>query len=224
MFRNEFYFSRPYIAKLGVNDVSNRSVILQHIEDYDSIEIDELIGICEEHNIHFVAVSYLFQSLAPDFVRINNTTLMRRELTGITEDVIEQAADIISDMLISNDYIVGSKVKDYLWFPQIDVDWNEFLLEGLIIQSRKINIVYLIGDPLKHPNAVYVSDLYKDDTYDSMLIRILIDAVHQGMFSSKAEMRDWLREEGFIENKLPNFLESAKYFYVNETGVHVTGD
>ena len=224
MFREEFSFSRPYIAKLGVNDISNRSVILQHIEDYDSIEIEELIDICDENGIHYVAPAYLCQTLAPDFIRVNRTTLMRRELTGITDEVIEQANSIIRDLLEVNGYIVGSKVNDFLWYPQIDIDWTEFLLENLIVQSKKINVVYMFGDPLQHPNAIYVAEEFGKDTFDSFLIKILTEEVHKGSFTSKVEMRDWLREEGMIEAKLPNFLESAKYFYVNETGVHCTGE
>ena len=50
--------------------------------------------------------------------------------------------------------------------------------------------------------------------------KILTDEVKKGLFMSKVEMRDWLKEEGFIEGKMPNFLESAKYFYVDGTGVH----
>ena len=99
MFGGEFSFSRPYIAKLGVSDISNRSVILQHIEDYDSIEIEELIDICDENSINYVAAAYLCQMLAPDFVRVNRTTMMRRELTGITDEVIDQANSIIQDLL-----------------------------------------------------------------------------------------------------------------------------
>lgn len=224
MFRGEFTFSRPYIAKLGESDISNRSVILQHIKDYDSIEIEELIDICEENNIHYVTSSYLCQSVAPDFVRISKTTLMRREFTGITDEIIAQTIRIVGGILKSNEYIVGSKVNDFLWFPQTDVDWNEFLLESIIVQSKEINIVYLVGDPLKHSNAVYVSDKYKDDTFDSLLLKILTDEVRKGTFTSKIEMREWLKEMGFIEGKLPKLLESAKYFYVNDTGVHCTGE
>lgn len=224
MFREEFSFSRPYIAKLGVSDISNRSVILQHIEDYDSIEIEELIDICDENGIHYVAPAYLCQMIAPDFIRVNRTTLMRRELTGITDEVIEQANSIIRDLLEVNGYIVGSKVNDFLWYPQIDIDWTEFLLENLIVQSKKINVIYMFGDPLQHPNAIYVAEEFGKDTFDSFLIKILTEEVHKGSFTSKVEMRDWLREEGMIEAKLPNFLESAKYFYVNETGVHCTGE
>lgn len=224
MFREEFSFSRPYIAKLGVSDISNRNVVLQHIEDYDSIEIEELIDICDENGIRYVAPAYLCQTLAPDFIRVNRTTLMRRELTGITDEVIEQANSIIRDLLEVNGYIVGSKVNDFLWYPQIDIDWNEFLLENLIVQSKKIHVVHMFGDPLQHPNAIYVAEKFNKDTFASFLIKVLTEEVHKGSFTSKVDMRNWLREEGMIEAKLPKFLESTKYFYVNETGVHCTGE
>ena len=224
MFATEYSFSRPYIARLGAGEVSNRSVILQHIKDYDVIDIDELIMICEEKQIHYVALSYLCQMLAPDFIRVNQTSLMRIELTGIDSDVVSSVVDNVNEMLETRDYIVPSAIDDYIWFPNIEIDWNEFLLESIIVQSKKVNIVYLIGDPLKHPNAVFVSDLYKNETFNSFLVSILKDEVKKGTFISKIEMRDWLREKGLIEGKLPNFLESAKYFYVDETGVHITGD
>ena len=162
--------------------------------------------------------------LAPDFIRVNQTSLMRIELTGIDSDVVSSVVDNVNEMLETRDYIVPSAIDDYIWFPNIEIDWNEFLLESIIVQSKKVNIVYLIGDPLKHPNAVFVSDLYKNETFNSFLVSILKDEVKKGTFISKIEMRDWLREKGLIEGKLPNFLESAKYFYVDETGVHITGD
>lgn len=224
MFRGEFSFSRPYIAKLGESDVSNRSVILRHIEEYESIEIEELIAVCEENSIKYVGLSYLCQSLAPDFYRINESTLMRREMAGITNEIVGQAVDIVKDLLSANDYIVDSKMTDFLWFPQIDVEWNPFLLESIILQSGKVNTIFLAGDPQRQPNTVFVSDTYKNDTFDSMLIKLLTEKVHQGTFTSKVEIRDWLREEGFITGKLPAFLESSKYFYVDDTGVHCTDE
>ena len=220
MFREEFSFSRPYIAKNGLNTITNKSVILQHIADYESIEIDELIDICDDNNIHYVAASYLFQLLSPEFVRISNTTMMRRELSGIDEDVINKTVQIVEELVEANGYIVGSKVRDYLWFPETEVEWNEFLLENIIVQSGKIGIINMTGDPLKHSNAIYVSEDYQKDSLTSFLIKILKDEVLKGTFTSKTDMKDWLKEKGLIERKMPNFLESAKYFYVNETGVH----
>ena len=220
MFRDEFVFSRPYIAKLGAGEITNRSVILQHIKDYDTIEIDDLIDICNENQIRYIAASNMCQSLAPVFFRISDSTIMRREFTGISDEVIDEAVKMVAEMLETNDYVVGARVDDFLWFPQIGVDWNEFLLESLIAYSKKINIVWLTGDSLKHPNAIYVSDRFKNDSLESFLVKILSDEVKKGSFPSKQVMREWLLEKGLIEGKLPNFLTGNKYFYVNQTGVH----
>ena len=221
MFRSEFVFSRPYIAKLGAGEVTNKSVLLQHIEEYDSIDAEELVDICDEYNINYVSTSHLFQWLLPEYIRINSYTLMKREYTGVTDEVIVKTIELIDEMLETKDYVVGAKINDFIWFPQIDVEWNEFLLESIIIQSGKINIVNITGNPLKHPNAIYVSEKYKNDTYDSLLIKILSDEVKKDSFTSKVEMREWLLEEKFIEGKLPKFLESSKYFYIDNTGVHI---
>ena len=222
MFRGEFVFSRPYVAKLGASDISNRSVILQHIKDYDTIEIEELIDICEENNIDYLSPGYLCQSLAPDYLRINRTTMMRFELTGITNEVIDQTIEIVNEYLEVNDFIAGSKISDFLWYPSINIDWNAFLLESLVLNCKKIAVVNMLGDSLKHPNAIYVSSKYEKDTYDSFLIKLLKDEVHKGTFLSKVEIKEWLKEEGLIDAKLPKCIESTKYFYVSEKGVRCT--
>lgn len=224
MFRGEFNFSRPYIAKLGVKDISNRNVILQHIKDYDSIGIDELVDICDDNGIGYLSLSYLCQSLAPDFVRINKDTLMRRELTGITDETIDKVVKFLEDSLRFNEYVVGARIDDFIWLPEIDVEWNDFLLESLAVQSGKIHVLYLIGSFPNHSNAVYVSDAYKNDKFSSFLIRLLKKEVHKGSFTSKTDMREWLQERGLIAKKLPAFIESAKHFYVSKTGVHCTDE
>ena len=224
MFREEFSFSRPYIGKLGLKDITNRSVILQHIKDYDIIDINELIDICEENKILYPSVSYLCQSLAPDYIRKDSNSLIKYELTGINNEIIDAAVAMVAQKLEFQDYVSGGKVTGFIWLPQIDIDWNVYVLESIILLSKKINVVYMTGDPLKHPNAIYVSEKYKNDNIDSFLIKVLTDEVRRGSFMSKIEMRDWLKEEGLIETGLPSFLEGAQYFYVDSLGVHCTKD
>ena len=106
----------------------------------------------------------------------------------------------------------------------MDLDWNEFLLESIITLSKRVDIILMKGTSQKHSNAIYVSEKYKNDSFNSFLIKILTDEVNKGSFTSKVEMREWLIEKGLIESKLPAFLEGAKYFYVTDTGVKRTGD
>ena len=220
MFRNEFSFSRSYIAKLGTKEITNRNVILKHIEDYDTIEIEDLIDICVKNGIHIVSYPYLFQQLLPEYVRINKRILMKRSLTGITESVVEDAVKIVLEMLQSNDFIHVAQITDYLWFPQINVEWNSFLLENIIASNNKINAIYTSGNIIDRPITIYVSDTYKDDNFTSFVIKVLTKEVRSGNFMTKYEMRDWLRDKDLITGGLPSFLVGEKYFYSDATGVH----
>ena len=222
MFDGEFNFSRPYIAKLGESDVTNRNVILMLIADYDAVEIDELIDICEERGINYVSSTCLCQMLAPDYFRVDAVHLMRRDLIGLTDEIMEIAENNLMELLSAKDYVTASSVTDYLWYPEIAVDWTPFLLESLIVYRKHIQIINTIGDPMKRPNSVYVTEKYSEDSFASLVVKILKPLVKDCYFTTKIEMREWLYENGFIDYGLPNFLESAKYFYVSDRGVCVT--
>lgn len=224
MFRDDFNFSRPYIAKLSVTEVTNKSVILQHISEYDRIDLEELIDICTDNNINYVSSKVLCQMLAPEFIRINAQTIMRKELTGITDEAVGKVVEIVKSMLETRDYIVASLVTDFLWYPDVDLEWNSFLLESIISISGDVDTVYLNCDPMKCPNSVYVNEIYKGDTCISFLKKILTDELHKGSFTSKEDMRVWLVDNGMIERKLPQFAAGTKYFYVDSKGVHCRED
>lgn len=224
MFRDDFNFSRPYIAKLGVDEVTNKSVILQHIAEYDRIDISELMDICSDNNINFQSSGYLCRLLKPEFIRINKNTLLRRELSDITDEIVSKVVDVINTMLDTREYIAATLITDYLWYPTIDLEWNPFLLESIISESKKINIIYSNCDPMKRPTSVFINEKYAGDTYTSFLKKILTDELHKGSFNSKEDMRVWLIENGLIEKKLPEFIEGARYFYADSKGVHCRED
>ena len=89
---------------------------------------------------------------------------MKYELTDINDEIIDSTVDIINNMLQSAGYIVGKKITDYLWFPDIGIEWNEFFLESVVVCSGRVNIINLTCDPLIHTNVIYVSDKFKNET------------------------------------------------------------
>lgn len=225
MFLDEFTFSRPFIlAKPNVKGITVSSVILQHMESYDDIEIEELVDICDENHIKYLSQSRLLDNLiAPQFARVSRTMLMRWELTGITDEIIDFAVADILKHLEADDYLVSAKITekiDFILYPQIDVEWNEFLLESLIVRSEKVNKIYAQDGE----RVIYVSDKYKECDFKTFLIKVLKEEVDKGSFATKNDMRDWLQEKGLLGKKFPAYLQSAQYFYVDKTGVHYTGE
>ena len=148
MFGSEFRFTKPYIANTDNADVTNRGVTLSILEPYDEIEIDELMDILDEHGIHYVSFSVLMQMLSPDYIRTDKNTLMKRVLTGMDDDVVEEALNTLSEAIETEGYLPSCKVLDFIWYPSIDVAWTPYLLEGIVLSSNKIDYVpYTISRP-----------------------------------------------------------------------------
>ena len=67
MFRDEFNFSRPYISIADIKDLNNKKFLLHLLESMEEIAIEDLIGICDENGIHYVARTYHMRRKTPSF-------------------------------------------------------------------------------------------------------------------------------------------------------------
>lgn len=221
MFNSEFVFSRPYISKDGNLSLTNRDVILHYLDEYDTITIEDIMVMCQERGIRYLSSGHLIKQVSPSFIRINETTLMRYELTGINDEVILEVANYVKERVEANAYCSVVTISDFLWFQNISVEWTPYLVES---------IMYLTGDMVGRINIptsnwanltnIYVGEEYAEDDYVAFILKILDDALKKELFSSKIEMREFLLERGLIfNNTLPNFLESAEYYYMNEEGI-----
>ena len=221
MFGNEFVFSRPYITKEENTSLTNRDVILRCLDGFDTITIEDTIEMCQERGIRYLSSGYLTRQISPNFIRINETTLMRYELTGVNDDVILEVANYIANRVEANKYCSVATIKDFLWFPTISIEWTSHLVESIMYLSG--DMIRRIGIPrsnLSNLTSIYVSEEYMEDDYATFIIKILDSAFEKGFFTTKVELREFLSEKGLINNNsLPNFLEGAEYYYIDEAGI-----
>lgn len=116
-----------------IEDINNKKFLLHLLESMEEIKIEDLIGICEENGVHYTARTYLIDSLRPDFVRIDEFTLMRPESIGITDKIISIVVESIQSAIERNvGWQVAQTFEDYEWLPQLEIPWSGFLLESVI--------------------------------------------------------------------------------------------
>lgn len=218
MFREEFSFRKPFIAKSDDVKLTNSGVILSILEPYDEIEIDELMDLLDERRIRYISISNLMQLIAPDYIRIDENTFMKRELTGIDDDVVTEALKILKEAIEVNGYLPSCRVLDFIWYPSIDVAWNPYLLESIVMSSDEIDYIPYTFSRSNRSLVVYVNEKYAHCDFQMLLLRVINEEYERGTFTRKADMRDWLIDAGLMDAKLPNFLESTQYYYVNDDG------
>jgi len=218
MFRDEFRFNKPYIAKSDDIELTNRGVTLSILALYDEIAIDELMDLLDERGIQYASLPNLLQMVSPEYIRVDENLLMKRALTGIDDDVEEEALNILSDAIEVNGYLPSCEVLDFIWYPSIDVTWTPYLLESIVLSSDRIDYVPYSYSRSHRSLVVYVSKKYAGCDFQSLLLKIIGEEYDKGTFTKKSDMREWLIEAGFVDVKLPNFLESAQYYYMGDDG------
>lgn len=220
MFGDKFHFSRPYIARENIGEITNKSVLLQHIEGVASIEISDFLDLCKQNSIHYVSVSYLLDMMQPDLIRVDEITLMRPDDLGIDEQVFQDVTDLITNEVVAHGgYIAANSVEDFSWYPSLNVEWNPFLLESIASMiPTGINTVKIVSSSTEIAHSIFVSEEYAEDDWSSLLVKLLKKEHAIEPFTSKSDILQWLQNEGLCNVNYPSFLDSEHHVFFDSDG------
>ena len=214
MFDDEFNFSRPYVSLTDIKDITNKKFLLSLLESAEEIEIDDVVGLCEENGIPYIAKSYLVESLRPEFVRVDEFALRRPESIGATDEIISAVAENVRASVERNGgWLSIQNFDDYEWLPQLETPWNIFLLESILSLAEDAPARLKIPSTApKVFSTIFVSEEFAQDDYETFLIKILSAEHAREPFRSEKEIFKWLKEQDLCSKKLPKFLEGGRAF------------
>lgn len=220
MFEGEFNFSRPYIAKIGTGQITNKSALIGFIGDVDSISIEEAVDICSSNGIHVYSVWNVIHMLSPEYLRVDKDKLQKFSVTGIDDEVIYKVVGIINEGLASKGYLSSANIDNFLFYPKINISWTPYLVEAIAdIVGERICCINIAMANYELCTHIFVSPKYKGMDYQQFLLTLLDDAFSRGSFTNKQEMREWLYDRGLITTTgLPKFLEETKFYYMDGNG------
>jgi hypothetical protein len=217
MFEKDFSFSRPYIAKLGTEELTNIKVIKQHLKSYDAIHISDLIDLCNDHKLRYLTLRTLITNLNDEFLRTDAETLTRNYIEFDDDDIAEIAGLMMARIIVKG-YLVATKMQNYNNYPDIGYEWNPFLLRSIVekYMSDSIGIINIPTTANHVMNSIFVDPVLDIETYGS-LIRFVLNAEHNNEPTwTKVCAINWLKKEGFILGDPPKCLFGDSIIYVNE--------
>lgn len=220
LFSGDFYFSRPYIAKDNIANITNKSVLLKHLEGVNGIEIDDFVDLCQQNGVNYTGISYLIDMMQPEFVRVDNQRLMRFVCVGFSEEMWQDVEDLITEAVSAHGgYLSASRISDFSWYPALNIQWTPFLLESIasMIPSG-INTVKMVSSSIKVPHSIFVSEEYADDDWISLIVKILKKEHEAEPFTSKTAILEWLQSEGLCNAKYPASLDTENHVYYDQDG------
>lgn len=179
LFRDEFQFSRPYIALSGIDIGRPAERLHDLIYSVDEFEISEITDFAKENRYQIQSILEFVNSCNDEFLLINKTTMMRISMIGASKEV----AVIVDEMLSTKIERVIPIYDISVWssFPKLNVPWTEWLLYSLLNKwGEKVEVStssnqFRMAVPLIAPAGTMDTSMFGDITIDKQTDSIKID-------------------------------------------------
>lgn len=219
MFSDKLKFSRPFIGNIDDTELSNIGIVKNYIQNLEIVKIDEIISFCDEQHLRFLSWASLLQQLSDEFIRKDENELISVEKILLDDIKIQQLGETIESDISTNGYLSAKNIDSFLYYPDIGVQWNGFLLSSIIKGFvDTVHILYIPTTDTYALNSVFIDGDLDIDSYEDFL-KWLIKSEHtKSPFSSLQELKEWLSDEGVINVDLPKFITETQFVYQDEYG------
>lgn len=177
LLRDKFQFSRPYVAKSGVEIGRPAERLHDLIYSGDEFTVSEISEFGRDNHFQIYSLLEYVNGCNDEFLLINDDTMMRIDRTGIDEVVARQVEDIISDSISETTPVKNLSIWADL--PSIKVPWTEWLIYSVIFKwgtklvaatsSNQFRLSVPLVAPVDNFDPSAFKDVDKGDSFASFV-------------------------------------------------------
>ncbi|WP_418846882.1 hypothetical protein, partial [Phocaeicola sp.] len=139
LYNDKFQFSRPYIAKNGINIGRPAERLHDLIYSADEFEVSEISEFAKENRYQIQSILELINECNDEYLLINASTMKKIESIGITKEMAETIDKLVADEITTTTPIFKLQIWDQ--FPKINVSWTDWLLYSTLNKwGRKVSV------------------------------------------------------------------------------------
>ena len=214
LFKESLDYRRPNLVKKGL--IENCKYTMKELSLYllgypDFISYDRYQALIEEMMWTSVSASMTFFSIEEDYIRTSNDIYVKNDLFNLSADVIQSIKTSLDKMMQDNKYLPLINIVDYSDFPEIEYEWNYFLLESII---RKYIPTYTLVAPdykdRRYQKNIIIDSALGIDSYSQLIAHILKSEGYSSI--SEGKLSSFLAIRGLARMVIPKELAQSKYF------------
>lgn len=130
LFRSKFQFSRPYVAKIGVDIDRSADRLHDMIYSEETFTVAQISDFCKEVHYQIQSMLEYLNSCNDQFFMTDTETIILISKTGITEEVVHALESAILLELTETMPIIN--LPCWQQFPAIQIPWTEWLVYSAI--------------------------------------------------------------------------------------------
>ena len=132
LFEDEFQFSRPYVAKIGVEIGRASERLHEEIYNEDEYMISDIRDFAKENHFQIHSILEYVNTLNDRFLMRDAETIVSIDLLDITEKKTKEVQDIILQNISETTPI--RDLKCFEEFPSINGSWTEWLVYSSLLK------------------------------------------------------------------------------------------
>lgn len=129
-FRDDYNFSRPYIAKNGTEIVSTIERLKEVVQASDIMEIADISSYARENYHHINNILDFLDSCNETHFLINDSEIASVDIIGITEENVDDIENVLEKEISTT--VPISNLKCVHLFPKGNVPWTAWLIYSAI--------------------------------------------------------------------------------------------
>jgi len=222
LFKEEYKFSRPYIASKNNIAITSDSIIQEFVSTFDELSIAELKNFIDNNHIKITNFSALIDRLGDKFIRANRDFLIARDKLNLSDNMVNRIEESLLAIMGTKGYISVRLLDDFLFFPSMGIRWTPYLLVSIIkLLGKNIN-VFAVSTDYRYLKDVFVDIRLGISDYEELLHYAIKTEHNNKEFKNVNEIKDFLKKQGLIFNNIPKSLFEKGYLVKNEyVGVKV---
>lgn len=135
LFRDEFQFMRPYIAKNGTEISRTAERLHDFIYTKDEIAVSQIGDFARDTHFQIQSLLEYVNGCNDEYLLVNDDLLIKINLTGINEVIAEEVDNIIADEICETEIIANLNIWQKL--PHIKIPWTDWLIYSIITKWGK---------------------------------------------------------------------------------------
>lgn len=157
LFRNQFQFSRPYIAKKGIEIGRPAERLHEMIYQEEEFLISEIRDFAKDNHFQITSMIEYLNSLNDKYMIRDIDTMASIDSMGVSEGITKEVEEIISE-----DLSVTTPIRNLICFgkfPKINVNWSEWIVYSCLNKwGKKLDVElssgqYKFSIPLVSPKG-----------------------------------------------------------------------
>gem|GEM_PF-3174314 len=219
MFSDKFKFSRPFIGKSDIAEITNIGMVRNYIKGRSAVEFDELIDYCNKNHINVFSWSNMIREIEDEFIRNDANELVSIEILDIDDGKIKTIKDSVLNAISHTGYISVRNIESFIFYPDINIRWTGYLLKAIVqkyiddiivVEAQTSDIFFL--------NGIFVKQELDIENYEQLLRWVIKSEHARCQFKDRNEIKEWLLEEKLINQVMPKFMLDNDYLYIDEYG------